>query len=86
MDVFNDFPGGFAENFVPLHHYLFQALDLMFDHLKTGAPLPPSQVVRTVPRGEPLPPLSLANVPPIAATPSEADEIVFDNNLLHIPD
>ena len=86
LDVFNDFPGGFAESFIPLHHYLFQGLDIMFDHLKNGTPLPTSQVVRTVPRGNTLPPISLVNVPPISATPSETDRIIFDNNLLHIPD
>ena len=50
LDAFNAFPG-FDARYIPLHHYYFQALDLMWDHLVNGAPLPPSQVVQTVPRG-----------------------------------
>jgi len=88
----------FSDKFVPLHHYLFQALDLMFDHLKNGTPLPPSQVVRAVPRGiDPgaTPPFTLADVPPldeaanlpaIAQAPPAGDLIRFENRVLEIPD
>ena len=41
---------GYDTRFIPLHVYL-PALNLMYAHLKSGAPLPPSQVVRTTPRG-----------------------------------
>ena len=41
---------GFDSRYVPLHVYLTQALNLMWDHLKRGQPLPPSQLVRTKPR------------------------------------
>ena len=87
LDLFNKFPG-FDEKFVPLHHYLFEALDLMYDHLRHGSALPPSQVVRTIPRGAgmPPPPLAAANVPDIAASPAPDAMIRFDDGILHIPD
>jgi len=50
MDAFNALPG-FRSRFVPIHYYMIQSLNLMFDHLTKGNPLPPDQVVRTVPRG-----------------------------------
>jgi hydroxybutyrate-dimer hydrolase len=82
----------FADKFVPLHHYFFQALDIMLDHLRNDTPLPPSQVVRTVPRGprpDPSsapPPLTLANVPPINPDPPAADRIAFEGDVLSIPE
>ncbi|MCB1928735.1 MAG: D-(-)-3-hydroxybutyrate oligomer hydrolase [Rhodocyclaceae bacterium] len=85
LDVFNVFPG-FAENFIPLHHYLFEALDLVYDHLRNGTPLPPSQVVHTVPRGAGAPPLTAANVPAIDPAPPEANRIVFDGATLFVPE
>ena len=71
---------------MPLHVYFFQALDLMYDHLTKGTPLPPSQVVRTTPRGSAATPLSAANVPPVAATPAAGDLITFDGRTLGIPE
>ncbi len=50
FDAFLGFPG-YAERLVPLHRYFVQAMDMMYANLKTGAALPDSQVVRTVPRG-----------------------------------
>jgi hydroxybutyrate-dimer hydrolase len=50
----------------PLTLYPLRALDLMWDHLTKGAPLPESQVLRTTPRGGDAghaPPLEAANVP-----------------------
>ncbi|MEX0603328.1 MAG: 3-hydroxybutyrate oligomer hydrolase family protein [Marinobacter sp.] len=85
LDLLNGFPG-FNELYIPLHRYYFQALDLMYDHLKTGAELPPSQVVRTVPRGAGAPALTETNVPPVAANPDSGDLIVFESNQLRIPD
>ena len=63
---------GFDTRFVPVHYYNIQALNLMWNHLKNGAPLPPSQVVRTVPRGGTAgaaPALTTANLPAISASP-----------------
>ncbi len=50
LDAFNAF-AGFDTSLVPLHHYYIQALDLMYDHLRHGTELPPSQVIHTTPRG-----------------------------------
>jgi hydroxybutyrate-dimer hydrolase len=41
---------GYDTRYVPLHLYFNRALDAMWAHLKTGTPLPPSQLVRTTPR------------------------------------
>jgi hydroxybutyrate-dimer hydrolase len=84
-DVFAAFGSTFHQMFVPLHHYLFEALDLMYDHLKDGTTLPPSQVIHTVPRGAGGPPLAPVNVPPVAAAPG-ANAITFDGNVLTVPD
>lgn len=80
---------GFDSRFVPLHVYFNRALDAMWAHLTQGAPLPPSQVVRTVPRGSVngvAPALTAANVPPVAAAPAAGDAIVLDAGTLVIPD
>lgn len=67
LDVLNGVPG-FDSRYVPLNVYYIQALNLMWDHLKRGRPLPPSQLVRTRPReqkeGKTVA-LAPANVPPI---------------------
>jgi hydroxybutyrate-dimer hydrolase len=83
--------GGYEQRFVPLHVYFNRALDAMYAHLTSGAPLPPSQVVRTTPRCGPpypcaAPAITAANVPPIAANPPAGDRIVFDNGTLRVPD
>lgn len=80
---------GYDTRAVPLHRYLNQALDLMYNHLRNNAALPASQVVRTTPRGGTpgsAPAIAAANVPPIASAPSSADTITFSNNVLVIPD
>ena len=81
--------GGYDSRAVPLHRYFNQAMDLMYNHLKSNAAIPPSQVVRTTPRGGTpgaAPAITAANVPPIAATPAQGDLITFSNNTLTIPD
>ncbi len=85
LDVLNGLPG-FNERYIPLHVYFNRALDLLYTHLKTGAPLPPSQVIQTQPRGAGAPPLAEANVPTIALEPPAADRIVLDDGVLRIPD
>jgi len=80
--------GGYENRWVPLHVYLIRALDWMYEHLASGKALPPSQVVRAVPRGGTpgaAPALSPANVPPIAAEPSAADLITFSRSTLFVP-
>ena len=81
---------GYDTRFVPLHLYLNRALDAVYDKLKTGKALPPSQVVRTTPRsGTPgkADPITAAQVPAIAARPAAADAITMLNtNTVFIPD
>jgi hydroxybutyrate-dimer hydrolase len=73
----------------PIHVYGIQALKPRYDHLTKGTPLPRSQVVRTVPRGGvpgAAPPITAANVPPIAQHPAAGNRIRFRNGTLHVPD
>jgi hydroxybutyrate-dimer hydrolase len=94
FDAFLAFPG-YAERMVPLHRYFIQAMDMMYANLKTGAALPASQVVRTVPRGlsgvvvNTIPqanPITAAHVPPIKAVADTTDQITFANNVVTIAD
>lgn len=77
---------GYDTRYIPLHVYFVQALDAMYAHLSEGAPLPPSQVVRTTPRASGLTAISAANVPPISAAPAAGDAIVMQGKTLVIPD
>ena len=80
---------GYDSLFVPLHYYFVKAMDAMYARLKSNTPLPPPQVVRTVPRGGTpgaAPALTLANVPPISAAPAAGNQITFSNNTVTIPD
>lgn len=88
FDAFLGFPG-YNARLVPLHRYFIQAMDMMYAHLKSGAALPASQVVRTVPRGltgTAVNPITAANVPPIKTVPAAADQITFANNVVTIAD
>lgn len=81
---------GFDNRFVPLHVYYNRAMDAMFAKLKDGAALPPSQVVRTTPRGGApgaAPAITAAHVPNFVATPAAGDAIVFTGgNTIQVPD
>ena len=80
---------GYDSRFVPLHVYFNQAMDRMWAHLTQNVPLPPSQVVRTIPRGGTpgaAPPITAANVPPISSTPAAGDLITFSGTTVTIPD
>jgi hydroxybutyrate-dimer hydrolase len=57
----------------------------MYDRLRKGRPLPPSQLVRTHPRGDAAPPISVNNVPPISDTPPPGDRITFGAEQVRIP-
>lgn len=89
FDAFLSSPG-FNSRFVPLHVYFNQALDMMYANLKTGAALPPSQVVRTIPRtldgSGNVGTISAANVPAIKSAPAATDKILFNANVVTIPD
>ncbi|PCI31942.1 MAG: D-(-)-3-hydroxybutyrate oligomer hydrolase [Alphaproteobacteria bacterium] len=87
FDAFNAFPG-FNSRFVPMHHYLSQSLDLMYDHMTTGTPLPDSQVVWTIPRQSDdkgkVADLSEHNLPGILQTPGHA-RIKIEQGIVKIP-
>lgn len=80
---------GYDTRFIPLHVYLNRSLDAMMQHLRTGAALPPSQVVRTVPRGGTpgaAPALTAAHVPAWVASPGAADAIALSAGSIRLPD
>jgi hydroxybutyrate-dimer hydrolase len=85
FDSFLSFPG-YPERYLPLHVYLIRSLNAMHAHLTQGAALPPSQVVRTVPRGVGAPAITPANVPQWSASPPDADRISFEHKTLVVPD
>lgn len=83
-----DLPG-FDTRMVPLTLYHLRALDLVWEHLTAGAPLPESQVVHTTPRGgEPgyASDLAQANVPPIPLHPRSEDRISVGTGRVTVPD
>ena len=81
---------GFDTRYVPLHVYFVDALNAMYAHVKTGATLPASQVVRTTPRGGTpgaAPAVTRAvNLPAIAATPAAGNAIGFSGNAVNVPE
>ena len=87
FDAFLTF-SGFDSRFVPLHPYFVQAMDAMYAHLKNGTALPPSQVVRTTPRGGlpgAAPAIAASNVPPFSSTPAAGNVISFAGTSLSVP-
>lgn len=78
FDGFIDLVPGYDTLFVPLVLYEQRALDAVYANLKNGTPLPPSQVVRTTPRGGTAgaaPAITAANVPNFTMTPTAGDGI-----------
>jgi hydroxybutyrate-dimer hydrolase len=87
FDSFNSF-SGFDSRYISLHIYFNRAMDAMYANLKNGTALPPSQVVRSTPRGGTpgaAPAVTAANVPALAATPAAADQIGFAGTALAVP-
>ncbi|MEP7102480.1 MAG: 3-hydroxybutyrate oligomer hydrolase family protein [Burkholderiales bacterium] len=87
FDTFVPF-SGFDTRYVPLHLYFVRAMDAMYANLKSGTALPPSQVVRTTPRGGTpgaAPAITSAAVPPIAAAPLVANQIGFTGTSITVP-
>ncbi len=79
---------GYDSLFVPVHVYFIRAMDLVWARLKSGAALPASQVVRSIPRGGnpgAAPALTATNVPAIAATPAAADAIAASAGTVNVP-
>lgn len=87
FDTFLPF-SGFDTRYVPLHVYYVRAMNAVYANLKSGTALPPSQVVRTTPRGGvpgAAPAITAANVPAFAAAPVAADQIVFSGSSINVP-
>ena len=82
---FDSFSSALPTLIVPLHLYLFRALDAMYANLKSAQALPPSQVVRTVTRASADTLLTVANLPPIAAAPAPGNAIVVNGNTVDVP-
>ncbi len=88
FDSFLPFPG-YDTRFIPLHLYYIRAMDAMWAHLRSNTALPPSQLVRTTPRGAAAVganPITAANVPAIIASPPAGNLITIDNNTLRVPE
>jgi hydroxybutyrate-dimer hydrolase len=64
--------------FAPLHYYFTQALDLMYEHLTKGSPLPASQVIRTNP--------PIKALVKISKCPTEKERICFEDGCVKIPE
>ncbi|MGI9335620.1 MAG: 3-hydroxybutyrate oligomer hydrolase family protein [Gammaproteobacteria bacterium] len=83
-------PVTFEVQFVPLHYYLFQALDWMKAYLEGERDdLPPSQVLRPVPRGleaYDASDVDTALLPGIQQDPPAGDRITFADSVLAIPE
>jgi hydroxybutyrate-dimer hydrolase len=77
LDTFNLFYSKVSLFYAPLHHYFIGALDLMYDHLRNGTPLPESQVIRTSPPKQKL--------PDISENPEVKDIIRFEDSQVKIP-
>jgi hydroxybutyrate-dimer hydrolase len=83
---FDSFANALPGNIVPLHVYLFRALDALLANLRSSATaLPPSQVVRTVTRVDNTTAITTANVPGFAALPA-ANAITVSGTTVTVPD
>ncbi|QTN30733.1 hydrogenase [Rhodoferax sp. AJA081-3] len=88
FDTFLPF-SGFDTRYVPLHYYFVHAMNAMYANLKSGTALPPSQVVRTTPRGGlpgAAPAITKSHLPLMATAPSAANQIGFAGTSVNVPD
>jgi hydroxybutyrate-dimer hydrolase len=79
---------GMAEAYVPMQVWMCRALDALLGRLKHGTALPPSQVIRSRPRGTAAggaPPLGEQHVGMLRADPG-VDRIRYADGVLTIPD
>jgi hydroxybutyrate-dimer hydrolase len=87
FDAFLGLPG-FATRYVPMQPYLLAAMDEMYGHLAHGAPLAPSQVLRSVPRSARadggVEALALRHLGALRARPSATDRIRVTRGVLHV--
>lgn len=82
---FDSFSNALPQLIVPLHVYLFRALDAVYAHLKNGQPLPPSQLVRTTTRASAGGAIGAANLPHIVSTAAAADLISVSGTTVNVP-
>ena len=82
---FDSFSNALPTLIVPLHVYLFRALDAMYANLKNGTALPPSQVLRTTTRTDATTLITNSNVPPIATSPAGGDTISVSGTTVNVP-
>lgn len=90
FDAFISLPQ-FSDDFIPLHYYFEQSLDLMFEHLQAGAELPPSQVIHTISKRQSIGgirKLTMGQLPPITRNNKSLIELKINNSdfVLRIPD
>ncbi|MGM0417692.1 MAG: 3-hydroxybutyrate oligomer hydrolase family protein [Thermodesulfobacteriota bacterium] len=78
LDTLNILYSSENHYYTPLHHYFIKALDLMYDHLKNGEPIPESQVIRTNPPA--------MELPEISKYPEKKDQICLEDGLVKIPE
>ncbi|MFO1414844.1 MAG: 3-hydroxybutyrate oligomer hydrolase family protein [Burkholderiales bacterium] len=79
---------GYDVLLVPVHYYFINAMDIVWAKLKNNTPLPPSQVVRAIPRGGTpgsAPPITTANVPKVSANPTAANGISVGAGVINVP-
>src|SRR5450830_171396 len=83
---FDSFTNALPTLVVPLHIYLFRALDAVYANLKNSATaLPPSQLVRTQTRGDASVPITVQNVPLISAAPG-TNAITVSGTTVTVPE
>jgi hydroxybutyrate-dimer hydrolase len=82
---FDSFSNALPTVIVPLHVYLFRALDAMYANLRNNAALPPSQVVRTVVRADASTAITIANVPAISASSTAGNAITVSGTVVDVP-
>jgi hydroxybutyrate-dimer hydrolase len=83
FDLFSTFV---PKTIVPMHVYLFRALDAVYANLNGSVALPASQVVRTVPRVDATTAITNANLPPIALSPVAGDRIAINGTTVNVPE
>jgi hydroxybutyrate-dimer hydrolase len=79
---------GLAAGYVPMQVWLCRGLDALAERLQRGTPLPPSQVIRSRPRGGAgghLPPLGAVHLGRLQQHPG-GDAIRFADGVLTVPD
>jgi hydroxybutyrate-dimer hydrolase len=79
---------GLAEGYVPMQVWVCRGLDALLERLTNGTELPPSQLIRSRPRGGAggdVPPLAESHVGRLRADPGD-DAIGFADGVLTVPD